>query len=339
MGAGVYSGNVSAVARKPLVFVSYAYTDEQDALLGRLLSRLKTDDRIRVWDARDRLHIGDSIITALDQAITASGTHLFIVPRATGLARSVNYELQLIYRDQLVKQRGSLIPIRLHADSAPLMIDSLLQVDLRENFEIRYEDLVQLILGANQESLLSFDLTKKVDSAPIIEVSDLVGERLVDYFARHPHEMRVMDRRLFEEFVAELFAGFGYEVELTKQTRDKGRDIIAVKRAEVNVRYLIECKRPDPGGYVGVRPVRELFGVKHDEGATKAILATTAHFSKDALLFFENHKWELEPRDYDGLIEWLSRFKAYRQVGGVTANIGGRANGYRAIARPRRSPS
>ena len=107
---------------------------------------------------------------------------------------------------------------------------------------------------------------------------------------------------------AELFGGFGYEVELTKQTRDGGRDVIAVKRAEVQVKYLIECKRPDPGGYVGVRPVRELLGVRQDEGATKAILATTAYFSKDAKLLFERHPWVLEPKEFDDLKEWIKLY-------------------------------
>ena len=78
-----------------------------------------------------------------------------------------------------------------------------------------------------------------------------------------------MNRRGFEELVAELFGGFGYEVELTKQTRDGGRDIVAIKRGEVQVKYLIECKRPDPGGHVGVGPARELLGVLTDEKAQR----------------------------------------------------------------------
>ena len=35
-------------------------------------------------------------------------------------------------------------------------------------------------------------------------------------------------------------------------------------------------------------------GVKADEKATKAILATTTYYSKDARLFEERNKWELE---------------------------------------------
>ena len=111
-----------------------------------------------------------------------------------------------------------------------------------------------------------------------------------------------------------MWDGFGYEVELTQQTRDGGKDIVAVRKCHVNERYLIECKRPDPGNVVGVRPVRELYGVKVSEKATKAILATTAFFSKDAQLFFENNKWELEGRDYIGLREWIGAYLKAKQI-------------------------
>ena len=123
-----------------------------------------------------------------------------------------------------------------------------------------------------------------------------------------------MDRRKFEELVAELFGGFGYDVELTKQTRDGGRDIVAVKREEVQVKYLIECKRPDRGGYVGIRPVRELLGVRADEEATKAILATTARFSKDARVLFERHRWILELKEYDDLREWIDQYMRIKRA-------------------------
>jgi hypothetical protein len=40
-----------------------------------------------------------------------------------------------------------------------------------------------------------------------------------------------VDARTLEEIVAELFDNFGYEVELTKRTRDGGRDIIAIRHS------------------------------------------------------------------------------------------------------------
>lgn len=159
--------------------------------------------------------------------------------------------------------------------------------------------LVKIIPQAN------FDLTVPHDGKTIIDVSKFIDQELIKYFHENPTELKTMNRRLLEEMVAELFHGFGYDVELTKKTRDGGKDIIAIKRAEANVKYLIECKRPDPGGYVSIGPVRELYGVKSSERATKAIMVTTAYFSPDAHQFFDKHKWELEGKEYEDLRLWL----------------------------------
>jgi restriction endonuclease Mrr len=160
----------------------------------------------------------------------------------------------------------------------------------------------------NPEIEAVFDLEDSRAGKSIIEYSSVINERLIQYFKEHPAELKTMNRRGFEELVAELFNGFGYMVELTKQTRDGGRDIVAIKKSEVDVKYLIECKRPDLGGKVGIRPVRELFGVKNDELATKGILVTTAEFTKPAVVFYEKHKWELELREYKDLLAWISTY-------------------------------
>ena len=154
-----------------------------------------------------------------------------------------------------------------------------------------------------REHLVSLDL-----SSEILIVSQRVWDRLVRELSSTPSRLKTIGRRTFEQLVAFLFEGFGYEVELTRKTRDGGRDIIAVRKAEVYTKHIIECKRPDPGHVVGIRPVRELYGVKSDEGASKAILATTTYFSKDAQLFMERNRWELELRDYQGVLDWISRY-------------------------------
>jgi restriction endonuclease Mrr len=119
--------------------------------------------------------------------------------------------------------------------------------------------------------------------------------------------------RDFEELIAEIWHNLGYRVELTARTRDGGRDVVAVRRAEAEVRYLIECKRYDPEHKVGVQFVRALYGVKVDDKATKAFLATTSSFTRDALKFCENHRWELEPRDYEGVSDWLEMAGKYQR--------------------------
>jgi len=124
-----------------------------------------------------------------------------------------------------------------------------------------------------------------------------------------PTELRTLDRRLFEEIVAELFDGFGYETELTAKTRDGGRDIIAVgNRQQIATKYLIECKRPDPGNPVGVGLVRQLLGVVEDEKATKGLLVSTTYFSPDAKAFEERNEWRLQLNDFEHIAAWITQY-------------------------------
>lgn len=139
----------------------------------------------------------------------------------------------------------------------------------------------------------------------IIVVSDQASAGLTEYFARHPEEMKSMSPRRFEELIAEVFRRLGFEVELTKQTHDGGIDIIAIRDLEVRTRFLIECKRLAPHNKVSVDAVRQLHGVKQDIGGTKAILATTTYFSPDAQQYLDRHCWELEGRDYNGVVSWV----------------------------------
>jgi len=144
---------------------------------------------------------------------------------------------------------------------------------------------------------------------PIIFDSRHIGRRIISHFSENPDRLFDIGPEEFERLIANVWFQFGYEVELTAKTRDGGRDIIAIKHSESSVRYLIECKRYSEDRKVGIVPVRALYGVKTDEKATKAILATTSGFSRDALEFFERHRWELEGRDFSGIVDWLKIVK------------------------------
>jgi restriction endonuclease Mrr len=159
---------------------------------------------------------------------------------------------------------------------------------------------------------VTFDLGEKIQGQSIIEVVSFVDRSLLERLQKNPDDLRLLDRRKFEELVAELFLGFGYEVELTQRTRDGGKDVIAIKRAEVDVRFLIACRRPNPGNPVRVSAVRELYGVKVSDGASKAIFATTTHFTEDAKLFSEKIRWDLELRDFEAIKEWIANYLALK---------------------------
>jgi restriction endonuclease Mrr len=152
------------------------------------------------------------------------------------------------------------------------------------------------------------------ESNEIFEVRSAT-ERLLDEARIEPATLLALSSRQFEELIAEIWSRLGYKVELTLRTRDGGRDVVAVKKAEAEVRYLIECKHYDPQNKVGVQFVRALYGVRNDEKATKAFLATTSKFTRDALVFFDRHRWELEPRDFEGVTRWISlaRTRQFRE--------------------------
>lgn len=140
-------------------------------------------------------------------------------------------------------------------------------------------------------------------------------QRLIDDAKMSRDQLLALSPRGFEEYIAEIWNRFGYTVELTSRTHDGGRDVVAVKKAVSEVRYIIECKRYDESHKIGVGLVRSLYGVKTHDRATKAFLATTSTFTRGALEFWEPHRWELELKDYEGVREWATEAaKRYKQA-------------------------
>jgi hypothetical protein len=140
---------------------------------------------------------------------------------------------------------------------------------------------------------------------------------LMMFLASQPDELFRLPPRRFEEILAELLADVGYAVELTKQTRDDGIDIVAVGRSSglgLDERYLVQCKRNAPENRVGVAVVRELLGVGVHEPNTGLIIATTSTFTGPArkMAAIDTIRWSLHLRDYDDVLAWLRRYAAKR---------------------------
>lgn len=155
-----------------------------------------------------------------------------------------------------------------------------------------------------------FDLHEQHNGSSILQISSFVNDRMIEYFLKNPSHLRSMKSRDFEELIAELFDGFGFDVELTQSTRDGGRDIVAIGNQHIAAsKYLIECKRYAESNRVGIQPVRSLYGVVNDEHATKGILVTTSSFTRPAEEFIERNKWVLEGRAFDGIVNWLREYQ------------------------------
>jgi restriction system protein len=164
-----------------------------------------------------------------------------------------------------------------------------------------------------QEILNILDITEGsliyTPSQPVIESPKLiraVSDELIRLLANRPDLLYTVEPRKFEELIAELFYRNGFHVELMKQTRDGGKDIIAIYNSMgILTKYVIECKRYSQSNKVSLGIVQRLLGVKISNSANKAILATTSTFTKDAIEFRSNHIWDLELRDYGDIVGWL----------------------------------
>jgi restriction endonuclease Mrr len=117
--------------------------------------------------------------------------------------------------------------------------------------------------------------------------------------------------REFEVVIQELLNQQGFDFELTKQTRDGGFDLFALKYVSPNlspIKYLVECKRNGPHRPVGVEVIRSFKEVIVTEGAHKGIIATTSYFTTGAIKKKNLTPYLLDFVDKDELLRWINNY-------------------------------
>lgn len=117
--------------------------------------------------------------------------------------------------------------------------------------------------------------------------------------------------REFEEVVCEIFQKLGYEVILTKQTRDGGKDLIMKTTLEGGLKFLInvECKKFSKEHTVGVDVVRSVKGVHVEDNVNKSIIVTTSTFTNDAKKFADKNEL-ITLMDINCLIELIKKINS-----------------------------
>lgn len=168
--------------------------------------------------------------------------------------------------------------------------------------------------GANVLNEPDYEYVREIYCArDLFELYKTISE-LVTSLKSDPELLSELNPRQFEEVTAEIFRAKGFEVELTKRTRDGGKDVIALHRDKLGIKtkYLIECKHYAEGNKVGVDVIRSLYGVKNSRsGGNVAIVVTTSTFTSGAHDFVENEattNLDLSLADRDQLIEWLEEY-------------------------------
>jgi len=133
------------------------------------------------------------------------------------------------------------------------------------------------------------------------------------YLAKNPNYIYDLGSRKFEEFIAKLFEDKGYQVNLTKSTRDGGYDIFArVKDTFSEFIILAECKKYSPENKVGVEVVRKLYGVTEMNNANQGLVITSSFFTKDAQREQLRVGNRIGLKDYNDLVEWIKPYSKSR---------------------------
>jgi len=170
------------------------------------------------------------------------------------------------------------------------------------------ESAVQILERELRASYLSSYSTSDIKAfqSIIVDTTDYIIEEI----NACPSKIYDIKSREFEKLVSRLLQDQGWETELTKETRDGGKDILAFRDNGVNQHLcLVETKKYRKDRPVGIALVRELWGTLCDEQATSAMLVTTSYFSPEAIEFEKKYKYRMALNDFGRVMEWVSKYK------------------------------
>jgi restriction system protein len=152
---------------------------------------------------------------------------------------------------------------------------------------------------------------RKTDEGTLIQMVTPAWTKILAELATDPNALRKLNWRQLEELVAGAYQQYGWTVELTPRSNDKGRDVIATRDDIGAIRLLDQVKHYAPDHVVDAGDVREIFGVLSlDQRASKAIITTTSSFAPGVWTEFASvMPTRLELRDGSQLVEWLGRLR------------------------------
>jgi HJR/Mrr/RecB family endonuclease len=117
--------------------------------------------------------------------------------------------------------------------------------------------------------------------------------------------------REFEQFLKEIFTRLGFEVELTKATRDGGADLLCMRSAHgIPFRLAVEAKRYKEDRPITVSAVRSFVGANEKFKANRLLFVTTSRFTTSAQEYADKYTSHLLTlRDYGQIQEWCREYQ------------------------------
>ena len=169
-------------------------------------------------------------------------------------------------------------------------LDALNAAILKSNIDLQFDYILKNLSYAEYD-LLELNTFEQDDDTKTKEEKTRIilnETKTVQYILKEIYhnnaKLSLISPREFEMITAEILFKQGYEVQLTKQTRDNGYDILAIKKIDsyLPLKFLVECKRYDENRKVGVEIVRAFKDVVLTGQANRGMIVTTSYFTKGA---------------------------------------------------------
>lgn len=124
------------------IFISYSHKDSQFA--DKLAHQLVQHD-VRVWLDKWELHVGDSLISRIQQAITGASALLVILSRSSVSSPWCEKELNSGLLRELEERRVVVLPILLQDCQIPLFLREKLYADFRSDFDAGLQTVLESV--------------------------------------------------------------------------------------------------------------------------------------------------------------------------------------------------
>jgi hypothetical protein len=127
--------------------------------------------------------------------------------------------------------------------------------------------------------------SERTCSAALLEFeindANLALPEILSHLSKNFSDVHSLSSRRFEELVAHVYRSIGWEVALTKQSRDGGVDIFCIRHSSGHS-CIVECKRYSSDNSVGIDVVDRLIGVSFRLGISEAHIVTSSRFTHPA---------------------------------------------------------
>ena len=131
------------------VFISYSHSDKDfvDKFAAQLVR-----EKIHVWVDRWELHVGDSLISRVQDAISGASALLVILSNASIASEWCKKELNSGLIRELEEKRVVILPILIEDCSIPLFLKEKMYADFRTDFDEGLRTTLESIAKVTNES-------------------------------------------------------------------------------------------------------------------------------------------------------------------------------------------